>query len=147
MTLAIVASCGAGFTTDPGPGPQPITAQAPPRDTLDGVQVEAGRYLYDLNCASCHGPDLLGASDWKTPDEKGAFPPPPLDSTGHAWHHPDELLGDIIRGNRGYKSSMPQFADSLDDAQIAGIIEYLKSTWGSDERDFQWQVTWQARNP
>jgi hypothetical protein len=37
---------------------------------------------------------------------------------------------------------MPTFSD-LSVEQVLFIVEYLKTSWGPEERAFQWQVTWQ----
>jgi mono/diheme cytochrome c family protein len=116
-------------------------APAPP--DLDSGSVEVGRGLYTERCASCHGADLAGDPDWKTPNPDGSYPPPPHDSTGHTWHHSDRLLVDIVRNGSGFEQSrMPTFSD-LSVEQVLSIVEYLKTTWGPEERAFQWQVTWQ----
>ncbi len=120
-----------------------LPGSAPAFPNLDSALVDEGEGLYQQHCSSCHKPDLSGDVDWKVPDDDGLFRPPPMDSTGHTWHHADRLLIDIIKGNRGYESNMPQFDGTLEDTEIAMILEYLKSTWGPDERQFQWQVTWQ----
>ena len=36
---------------------------------------------------------------------------------------------------------MPAFGDILTDDEIVSVLEFLKSTWGPEERAFQWQVT------
>jgi mono/diheme cytochrome c family protein len=101
----------------------------------DQEVIESGRTLYDQNCASCHGADLSGAPDWRTPDADGFFPAPPHDQTGHTWHHPDAQLIDIttrgtaaIVGN-GYQSRMIGFADILTQEEIIATLAYIKSTW------------------
>lgn len=101
----------------------------------DQEVIASGRTLYDQNCASCHGADLSGAPDWRTPDADGFFPAPPHDQTGHTWHHPDALLIDIttrgtaaIVGN-GYQSRMIGFADILTQEEIIATLAYIKSTW------------------
>lgn len=101
----------------------------------DEEVIAAGRTLYAQNCASCHGADLRGAPDWRTPDADGFLPAPPHDQTGHTWHHPDAQLIDIttrgtaaIVGN-GYQSRMTGFADILTQEEIIATLAYIKSTW------------------
>jgi mono/diheme cytochrome c family protein len=111
---------------------------------LDQGQVARGGELYQQNCASCHRADLSGDPNWKTPNPDGSYPPPPHDSSGHTWHHSDRLLLEIIRDGSDFpESRMPTFSGSLTDEAILAIIEYLKANWGQEERDYQWQVTWQ----
>ena len=117
---------------------------APPAPVLDTDRVIAGQFAYLQNCAICHQPNLSGTSDWKIRDENGRLKPPPLDSSGHAWHHSDSLLIEIVTdGSFDPDSNMKGFASQLSATEIADVIEFLKSTWGSEERSFQWSATWQ----
>jgi mono/diheme cytochrome c family protein len=117
---------------------------APPAPDVSANRVASGRALYGQYCASCHMADLSGAPDWKTPLDDGTYPPPPHDSTGHTWHHPDRLLLEIVRdGLDDPSSTMPTFNGVLEDNDILAIVDYLRSTWGTEERAFQWQLTWQ----
>ncbi len=117
---------------------------APPYPDLDQKQVAAGEELYKEQCASCHKADLSGEPNWKTPKADGTYPPPPQDSTGHTWHHPDQLLLQIVREGLDITgTTMPTFGDKLTDSEIISILEYLKSSWGPEQRAAQWQVTWQ----
>ncbi|HOP14969.1 MAG TPA: cytochrome c [Gammaproteobacteria bacterium] len=96
-------------------------------------QVAAGALLYRENCASCHKENAEGTPDWKTPDVNGKLPPPPLNGTAHAWHHPLEVLRTVVtRGGAPVGGSMPAFADKLDQAQIDAILAWVQSHW-SDE--------------
>ncbi|HFE31980.1 MAG TPA: c-type cytochrome, partial [Gammaproteobacteria bacterium] len=58
----------------------------------DQKQVARGADLFAQNCASCHGAKGEGTKNWKTPDANGVYPPPPINGTGHAWHHDLALL-------------------------------------------------------
>ncbi|MCF6303407.1 MAG: c-type cytochrome [Devosiaceae bacterium] len=103
----------------------------------DDVQLVAeGKELYGANCASCHGVNLEGAQNWKTPGEDGLLPAPPHDETGHTWHHPDEMLFGIIKFGlaefanlENYKTNMPIYKDSMSDEEIVAVFSYIKSTW------------------
>lgn len=117
---------------------------APPVPELDTSRVTAGQFIYLENCAVCHQPNLSGAADWMIRDHDGRLKPPPMDSSGHAWHHPDSLLIEVISdGSFDPDSNMKGFTDLLSDSEIADVVEFLKSTWGPEERSFQWFVTWQ----
>ena len=119
-------------------------SEIPPVPALDSSQVVAGRDIYQQSCASCHGADLAGQENWKIPDAEGFRPAPPQDSSGHTWHHSDQLLMKIVSvGLDLGPTRMPTFADQLSEAEIAAVLEFLKSSWGPDERGFQWQITWQ----
>ena len=140
----ITSACSAGPPESSFAAFGPGVEDAPPVPELDPSRVTAGQFTYRQNCAVCHQPNLSGAEDWKTPDETGRLKPPPLDSAGHAWHHSDNLLSEIVAdGSFDPDSNMEPFSDRLSSAEIADVIEFLKSTWGSEERSFQWFITWQ----
>ena len=109
--------------------------------------IEQGRQIYADQCASCHGADLEGQPDWKTPLPSGRLPAPPHDAGGHTWHHPDDILFRIVREGTaaivggGYESDMPGFADLLSDAEIRAVLAYIKSTWPERERTYQENVS------
>jgi mono/diheme cytochrome c family protein len=115
----------------------------PPVPTPDPERIAAGAMLYAQYCASCHGPDLKGAPDWKNALPEGSLPPPPQDSSGHTWHHPDALLVQIIEqgGDPQWNSKMPTFGDRLSREQIVSILDFIKSNWGKEERELQWWLT------
>lgn len=72
-------------------------------------QVRLGRDVYRENCASCHGRMAQGAGNWRRRDESGDFPPPPLNGSGHAWHHPFPMLRRIVA--EGGAQNMPAWGD------------------------------------
>ena len=95
--------------------------------------VEAGAALYAQNCASCHRPNAEGTPDWKTRDASGKLPPPPLNGTAHAWHHPLDVLRQVVRrGGVPVGGSMPAFAEKLSAQEIDAILAWVQSHW-SDE--------------
>jgi len=115
----------------------------PPVPTLNATWAVQGESLYAQHCAKCHRANLEGVPDWKHPLPDGSLPPPPHDSSGHTWHHSDALLMSIILdgGDPAYNSKMPAFKDKLGEAEARMILEFFKSRWGQDEREFQWWVT------
>lgn len=54
--------------------------------------VALGKTFYAERCATCHGANLEGQRDWKSPLPSGRMPAPPHDASGHTWHHPDDVL-------------------------------------------------------
>lgn len=115
------------------------------------ADIDAGRSLYDANCANCHGADLEGQPDWRTPDPEGVLPAPPHDVSGHTWHHETQLLFDYtklggqtaleIRGVADFPSGMPAFQGSLSDNEIMDVLAFIRSTWPEEAQAFQTQVS------
>jgi mono/diheme cytochrome c family protein len=99
-----------------------------------------GRQVYDVHCASCHGAELEGESDWRTRRADGTLPAPPHDAGGHTWHHPDEQLFAITKQGiaafapPGYKTTMGGYARILSDEEIWAVLDYIKSRWPEDLR-------------
>lgn len=129
--VAIISACSQGGETG---------------EPLDADRVAIGGELYQQHCASCHRPDLSGDPDWKMPNDDGSLRPPPHDSSGHTWHHPDRVLIEIIRDGSDFpQSRMPAFGDKLTDDDIEAILDFFKDNWGPEERAYQEQVTEQDR--
>ena len=106
---------------------------------LEDRDIPRGQALYAENCASCHGANLEGQPNWRSPGPDGVLPAPPHDETGHTWHHDNKLLFDYARlggqaaldqrGIAGFKSGMPAFAETLTEDDIWTILAFIRSTW------------------
>ena len=103
------------------------------------LDIFQGMELYTNNCASCHTGNLTGNPEWKTSlDDDGQRLPPPLNGTGHTWHHAPQQLFDIIR--YGYKKTNPDYQgkmlgnENLTDDEIWSILEYIKTMWPENIR-------------
>ncbi len=153
VIMLLTACSGVAETPDGGSSSVPTlgppgfleTDEPPPPPARDADRVLAGEILYQQHCSECHKPDLSGEPDWMIPKDDGTYKPPPQDSTGHTWHHADQLLLEIIRdGNVNPITVMPLFGGILADNQILDILEFFKSQWGDAERTLQWEVTWRA---
>jgi len=94
-------------------------------------QVKAGKPLFSQNCAVCHGTKAQGISlPWDKPLADGSLPPPPLNGTAHAWHHPlRALFFTISKGGKPVGGKMPAFAEQLTLEQQATIIAYFQHYW------------------
>ena len=104
-------------------------------DPANAEQVALGRTIYGEHCARCHGPQLEGQPNWRTPNASGRLPAPPHDKTGHTWHHSDADLFEVTKhslrslGPAGYQTDMPAFETILSDAEIWAVLAYIKSAW------------------
>ncbi|KJS39499.1 MAG: hypothetical protein VR70_07850 [Rhodospirillaceae bacterium BRH_c57] len=120
-------------------------------DLADPKLVTAGKSVYASQCASCHGARLEGQPEWRTRRDDGRLPAPPHDATGHTWHHPDDVLFDIIKNGVGaklpttYETDMPVFRSVLTDDEIQAVLSYIKSMWPDDVRQRQAAISGRAR--
>lgn len=116
-----------------------ISQEATPERVEDFAKVSRGGRLYQQNCAECHGNAAQGAPNWRQRDADGMFPPPPLNGTGHAWHHPRNMLHHVIaNGSPGGQGKMPAWRDKLSDEEIDDIIAWFQSKW-PDQVYSAWQ--------
>ena len=143
LVLAALVAAGIGVS---------VASAALGAHELDDRDIAAGEKLYNENCASCHGVDLEGQPDWRTPDPEGVLPAPPHDETGHTWHHDNQLLFDYTklggqealaaRGLTNFRSGMPGFDEILTDKEIWTLLAFIRSTWPDRVQEVQ-----TSRNP
>jgi cytochrome c oxidase cbb3-type subunit 2 len=103
-----------------------LPAKAAPAESYDATK---GAALYTANCSACHqasGEGLPGVF----PSLKGNDVVNADDSTTHIQAvlrgvH-DTRVGGVV-----YSSTMPPFAATLSDAEIAAIIDHERSSWGN----------------
>ncbi len=94
------------------------------------AQVARGGKMFQTNCASCHGAQAQGEPNWRQPRADGLNPAPPLNGTGHAWHHPKKMLMRTIKyGTPGGKGRMQPWKEKLNDQEIEEITAWLISKW------------------
>jgi putative membrane-bound dehydrogenase-like protein len=125
--LAFAAASGApagqrlvAVARQPAAGPEPAVQLS--------ESARRGRAAY-LACVACHQPDGRG------------LPPsfPPLVGSPVLAGSTDSLVGvvlkglagEIVRGETRYDGVMPGHEASLGDAEIADILNYLRSSWGN----------------
>lgn len=108
-----------------------------------GGGTDVGQQAYLNNCASCHGELGEGQPNWRVVGDDGRYPAPPHDSTGHTWHHGDGTLFRIAKFGGAslnipnFQSGMPAFQDTLSDEEVRAVINYIKTFWTAEEREFQ----------
>ncbi len=93
-------------------------------------QVNSGAEIYKNNCAQCHGINGQGAFNWTKLGPDGKYPPPPLNGTGHAWHHPLNMLFHVVKnGSPGGQGNMPAWREKLSDEEMVAAIAWFQSQW------------------
>ncbi|MDH5513298.1 MAG: cytochrome c, partial [Gammaproteobacteria bacterium] len=108
----------------------PMPVLVPAGRNRDSATMLRGAKLYQDNCAACHGTQAQGAPNWQKPGADGKYPAPPLNGTGHAWHHPLAVLNMTIkRGTLAMGGSMPAWEGKLSDDDIAAVIVWIQSRW------------------
>lgn len=118
-------------------------------DPGDDFSVSKGRAIYTAHCAACHGARLEGQPNWRERGANGRLPAPPHDPSGHTWHHPDQVLFEIVKyglvpgrtAPQGYQSDMPAYAGALSDQDIRDVLAYIKSNWPQSVRAVQEKAT------
>ena len=126
-SVAFVSACGSNDDSDINPG---VNSADP---------VERGGRIYVTYCAVCHGESGEGQPHWNVPKSDGTLPPPPLNGSGHTWHHGDGTLYKQIELGGGYldlpgfKSGMPAFGDQLSHQEIIDVLAYVKNLWGDQD--------------
>jgi mono/diheme cytochrome c family protein len=82
----------------------------------------SGEELYNNVCRACHMMDAKGAAG------AGAYPSLSANRSLEAAGYPVTL---VIHGRR----AMPPFADMMNDAQIAAVVNYLRTHFGNNYGD------------
>lgn len=92
--------------------------------------ITRGGKIFQQNCAVCHGMNAEGQKNWRQRNSKDQFPAPPLNGTGHAWHHSNEVNANTIRnGTKQIGGNMPAWKDKLSDDDIDAVIAWFQSNW------------------
>ena len=110
------------------------------------LMIARGKVVYESNCVSCHQVNLVGAENWKGVDKDGHRKAPPLNGTGHTWHHDDTSLHNIIKYGlakivKNYEGKMIGFGDKINDKQIDSVLSYIKSHWEDQIYDRQISIS------
>ncbi|MBU2640892.1 MAG: c-type cytochrome [Gammaproteobacteria bacterium] len=116
---------------------------------LDPMQVTRGKAVYEKVCLECHGIGGKGQpGDWRIRDADGHFPPPPLDDSAHAWHHPTAVLLDMIReGSPQGQGKMPAWKGKLSEQEMLDGVAYIKSLWSDEVYALWWKLEQKSLEP
>lgn len=113
-----------------------------PQDLLS-----TGQQLYQKHCANCHGADAEGDPNWRQLGSGGRIRPPPLNGTGHTWHHPLLALIDVImNGSPREQANMPAWRERFSSEEVFAVIAWFQSHW-SDEVYSEWEIIDQRFRP
>ncbi|PTY35766.1 hypothetical protein BGP77_00075 [Saccharospirillum sp. MSK14-1] len=130
--MTLLAACNAEPESARIDAAQPpeLTAQPETGRWYTQQEAQAGRQLFAAHCAVCHGRNAVGTLDWRTPNANGQYPPPPLNGSAHAWHHPYEVLQRVILdGGALMGGTMPAWRGRLDAEDIRQVIAGFQSYW------------------
>jgi mono/diheme cytochrome c family protein len=96
----------------------------------DPQQLVLGEKIYRQYCAMCHGQNAEGETAWRKPDVDGFYPAPPLNGSGHAWHHSLAVLKKVILdGSPVDQGRMPAWGDKLMAVEVDAVIQWFQSQW------------------
>lgn len=127
LCALLLAGCG-----------EPAQTQGKGQRQYDRNVLARGERVYQTNCAKCHGNNGEALPNWRTVGPDGKYPPPPLDDSGHAWHHPRAWLKQmVVQGSPSGQGNMPAWGDKLSAQEIDDIVTWVTSLW-SDAIYLQW---------
>lgn len=112
-------------------------------DVKNETLVAQGNKIYVMHCASCHGTNLEGQSNWREIGADGLYPAPPHDDSGHTWRHSDNYLIESVKYSFAEKNNMPAFNKTLTDDEVIAVLTFIKSRWTSKNQTFQEEQNWQ----
>ena len=150
----LAAFLAGGALTACGRAPDGLAQHAvdggePPPRSQNAPRAAQGRIVYERHCLECHGQHGKGQSgDWRVRDADGHFPPPPLDDSAHAWHHPTAVLLQVIReGSPQDQGKMPGWQDKLSEQEMQDVVAYIKSLWSDEVYRLWWKMEQQSLEP
>lgn len=119
-----------------------VHADEPPPRSAAAAQAARGLVVYERHCMECHGAQGRGQSgDWRVRDAQGHYPPPPLDDSAHAWHHPTAALLEAIRdGSPAGEGNMPAWRGRLSEQDMRDVVAYIKSLWSDEVYRLWWEM-------
>jgi mono/diheme cytochrome c family protein len=124
--VVAVSACAKGNDTNSSASAAPVqTVAAAP----SGAEASEGGKVYQTNCSSCHQATGAGVED--------TFPP--LANNPAVTGDPKALIHIVKYGMSGklevlgqnYNGMMPNWGQSLSNADIAAAVTYIRSSWGN----------------
>lgn len=129
LVVALVNACDAKDVKSPEKTSVALSSEQQAK-RADMATVLHGGKLYAQHCAGCHGKLAQGHPNWSQRGPDGRFPAPPLNGTGHTWHHPWKQLRNTIKnGTQKLGGSMPPWGAVLSDKDIDAIISWFQAHW------------------
>lgn len=129
LPLLLVA-CSSSESAAPDSLSDQTTSDAPAKRWYAFQHVSRGGRVFQENCAACHGKKGEGGANWRKSGPDGKYPPPPLNGTGHAWHHPLKMLFHVVKnGSPGGQGNMPGWQEKLSDEDMIAAIAWFQSKW------------------
>lgn len=106
------------------------TAWSSPQRALAYSSDPDGKKIYESRCMSCHQTNGQGIS--------GVFPP--LDGTDWVVGDKGRVVRIVLHGMMGeatiqgkvYSGAMPPWGTFLDDAEVAAVVTYIRSSWSNE---------------
>lgn len=115
VALPALIALSAAASAQDGPGNRIFSAGF-------GFAEATGEELFANICQGCHMPDAGGATG------AGSYPSLVADRNLETRGYPVYL---VINGRRG----MPPFGEMMNDAQVAAVVNYLRTHFGNDYHD------------
>lgn len=117
-----------------------------PERVMDTQVISLGQQVFKASCAECHGANAEGAQNWRKRDADGHYPAPPLNGSGHAWHHSLEVLRALIEnGSLKGKGKMPAWKGKLSDQEIEATMAWFQSLWPQPVYDAWYEMQQRGR--
>ncbi|MHA7878250.1 MAG: c-type cytochrome [Saccharospirillum sp.] len=145
--MMLLTGCGSDSssrsnTADAGPPQTVANVSLTPKSGTgrwySTAMAESGQATFAQYCAACHGERAEATPNWRTLDSNGHYPPPPLNGSAHAWHHPlADLVMVIDQGGAPFGGVMPAWGEVLSEQDMINVIASFQSYW-SDEIYAMW---------
>ncbi|MBE9639172.1 c-type cytochrome [Salipiger mangrovisoli] len=99
--------------------------------------------LYLDQCASCHGSALEGQSGWRQAVFDSRSAAPPLNGTGHASLHSDDMLLRTMMRKAwpGVGHTGPDLGAKYPDGEFEDLLAWIKTHWPKRELSYQQNLT------